>query len=102
MGTRQISFSYSAQWTPVRGQIGDVWVFVKRGDIWYGGVWAPLRIGQTELSRSALNGSSIGVDPLRAWRPISGVRYYFMLSGIATGDIRNQQERTGVASVVWP
>lgn len=78
------------------------WIFVKQDGTWYAATWEWLRKGQTTKSVSAVDGSHIKVSPLNNFKPKSGTKYGFMVSGLARDSKRNVYERTNVKMITWP
>ena len=86
--------------------IANPWVFIYEGGQWYGATWEWLRApGQTCKNTSSVAGDHIKQAPFDAasgWTPQSGGTYYFMVSGLARGGLKNVQERSQPVKVVWP
>jgi hypothetical protein len=84
---------------------GNPWIFIWERDRWYAATWEWLRPGQTCKARYAVAGDHIKQSPFGAssgWEPVSGVTYYFMVSGLARGSERNVAQRTNLVPAVWP
>ena len=79
------------------------WVFVRRGDKWYGGTWEWFAVGNTCKPARNVEGGHIKIPPLADWTPVSGETVYFMVSSIARGsNLNNYQGRTNAVKVIWP
>lgn len=78
------------------------WIFVNVGGTWHAGTFEWFRTGQTAKPVKTVNGDHIQQSPLNRFRPKSGERYGFMVSGLARDSARNVQERTQVVMYTWP
>lgn len=97
---------FTAAWTPQQigaSQVmGTAWIFVWRDSVYYAAPFSYVLQGQHSWSRGSVNGSQVNVFPIEdTWRPTPGIRYWFMVSGVAQGQVRNAQERSSLSSVVW-
>lgn len=85
--------------------VANPWVFLEHQGQWYAGTWEWLVVGATCKNMSSVAGDHIKQPahiPLD-WRPTSGQRLYFMVSGLARfSDIANTQERSQIVEVIWP
>lgn len=85
--------------------VANPWVLLEYQGQWYAGTWEWLVVGATCKNKSSVAGDHIKQPahvPLD-WRPTSGQRLYFMVSGLARfADIANTQERSQVVEVIWP
>lgn len=107
---RFINLDYCAagRWPISRYEGGDVdvvgnpWVFVNKNGQWYAATWEWLRPGQTSKHASAVECGHIKRRELNNWRPRSGERLGFMVSGMARSGVRNIKERTNVVMFTWP
>jgi len=101
-----LNYDKSNVWPGVQ-HVGHVvnanpWVFVYQDGTWYGATWEWMKVGQTCKNKSAVAGDHIKQDPLTAFQPVSGEKYYFMVSGLARDAVTNVSERSGVVGIVWP
>jgi len=78
------------------------WIFVWQDNRWYAATFEWMRVGQTCKSAGAVAGDHIKRAPLQDFRPVSGTRYGFMISGLARAAQRNVLERSRVVMVEWP
>jgi len=78
------------------------WIFVNVGGTWHAGTFEWFRTGQTAKAVKTVAGDHIQQPPLNRFRPKSGERYGFMVSGLARDSARNVQERTQVVMYTWP
>ena len=106
----------ASSWTAVNIAPGvDVnanpWVFIWRPDLagssgtWYGATWEWMRPNQVCKQRYAVAGDHIKRDPYHitsGWAPSPGETLHFMVSGLARGVERNQEERSNVVQINWP
>ena len=85
--------------------VANPWVFLEYQGQWFAGTWEWLVVGGTCKNLSSVAGDHIkqpAFVPLD-WRPTSGQRLYFMVSGLARiSSITNIQERTQIVEVIWP
>jgi len=79
----------------------NCWVFLEYNGKWYGSTWEFMREGYTEREKAALEGGHIGMNPLKAWKPIPGDVLYLCNSGLARGPHRNVSERTSIKKLIW-
>ncbi|MDD3603583.1 MAG: hypothetical protein PHD86_00155 [Kiritimatiellae bacterium] len=82
--------------------VANPWVFVWENGKWYAATFEWLRKGQTSKPAGTVHGSHIKKAPLDDFVPQSGVRYGFMVSGLARDSTRSVQERSNVDMVTWP
>ena len=78
------------------------WIFVQKNGVWYAATWEWLRPGQTTKSRRAVAGDHIKRSPLKNFKPVAGVTYGFMVSGLARDGTRNVKERSEIVMYQWP
>ena len=79
------------------------WVFVEIDGRWYAGTFEWMRSSTTTRGMNTVAGDHIKVAPLGgSWRPRSGQRLGFMISGLARTGARNVQERTNIVMATWP
>ncbi len=108
IGSSQITLDYdkASSW-PSGNDVGlelqaNPWIFVKQDGTWYAATWEWMRPGSTSKSRKAVAGDHIKKSPLQNFKPVSGERYGFMVSGLARGGTRTVKERSNVVWVTWP
>ncbi|NLG33966.1 MAG: hypothetical protein GX548_01290 [Lentisphaerae bacterium] len=104
-GTIHMPYNKAKVWHSVGGLNANPWVIVKMNGQWYAATFEWFRYGQTSKPVGVLNGSMgdhIKVSPLNRWRPRSGERIGFMVSGLARAQSRNVKERSNVSMVTWP
>ena len=86
--------------------IANPWIFIWHDSTWYGATWEWLRPpGQICKNASSVAGDHIKQAPFDAasgWTPVSGARYYFMVSGLARAGLSNVQARSNLVEVIWP
>ena len=85
--------------------VANPWVFLNYQGTWYGATWEWLTVGSTCKNLSAVAGDHIKqfAHIPENWRPQSGERLFFMVSGLARfPQVANIQERTNIVEVVWP
>ena len=78
------------------------WVIAKRNGKWYAATWEWLRFGQEAKASSAVEGGHIKRREFDGWRPQSGEKLGFFVSGLVRGRERNVSERTNIVWVNWP
>lgn len=78
------------------------WVFVPHEGKVYAATFEWLRVGQNSKGKKTVNGDHIKKSPLRNWSPVSGQKYYFMVSGLARDHQANIRERSNVVGYIWP
>ncbi len=81
---------------------GNVWVIAEVGGRWYAVTWEWLKVGQSSKHRASLAYDHIKRGEFANWRPQSGDRIGFMVSGFARSAHRTVQERSNVVWVIWP
>jgi len=103
-GTITLDYDKADVWPNHSGKNvnANPWVFVNVGGTWYGATFEWFRRGQTSKAVYTVAGDHIKKAPLNGFRPRSGERYGFMVSGLARDNARNVQERTQVVMYTWP
>lgn len=114
-GTEQICLDYTNEGTWPRPSktiggtdlVGNPWVFIwnEVNSLWYGGTWEWLRPNQECKAKSSVAGDHIKqapYDDASGWTPTTGEVLYFMVSGLARNNVRNELERTQPVKVIWP
>lgn len=101
-----LRLAFASSWTPQRigsrSIEGTAWVFVNQGGTYYAAPFADVLAGQRTWARTDVNGALVDLPPVEfGWVPTPGVRYWFMVSGVARGQVRNAQERSSLAAVTW-
>ena len=85
--------------------VANPWVFLEYQGQWYAATWEWLVVNTSCKNLSSVAGDHIkqpAYIPLD-WRPSSGQRLYFMVSGLArTASVTNIQERSQLVEVIWP
>ena len=109
-GNVYVPFDKTVVW-PTKNADGyvnaNVWAIVNVGGQWYAATWEWLKPGAAwkpakKLLKTQGQGDHFKVAPLNKWRPTSGERIGFMVSGLARSNERNVQERSNVSWVTWP
>ena len=82
---------------------GNPWVFVYKNGEWYGATHEWMRPRQTRKNKSSVSGSHIKEYNhfSSSWVPTPGVKYGFMVSGLARTSARNAEERTQIMLMTW-
>ena len=82
---------------------GNPWVFVYKSGAWYGATHEWMRPRQTHKNKSSVNGAHIKEFShfSSSWAPTPGVKYGFMVSGLARTSARNAEERTQIMLMTW-
>jgi len=88
-------------WHPVANLSGNLWVFLKYQDKWYGATCEWLRHNQSVKQKKCVNGDHIKQTPLQNWAPTRGETLYFMVSGLCRDSKRNVQQRSNLYKVIW-
>lgn len=88
-------------WKAVSGLMGNLWVLVKKDDMWYGGTCEWLKKNQKVKEKKCVNGDHIKRKPLDKWVPGLGEEIGFFISGLARDAKRNVKERSNVVWVKW-
>ena len=105
-GTVKLSYDKAHEWPEVYAGgamvVANPWVFVWENGKWYAATFEWLKKGQTSKPAGTVHGSHIKKAPLDDFVPQSGVRYGFMVSGLARDSTRNVSERSNVDMVTWP
>lgn len=105
-GSISLKYDKSHSWPEVSAGgtrvVANPWVFVWENGKWYAATFEWLRKGQTSKPAGTVHGSHIKKAPLDDFVPQSGVRYGFMVSGLARDSTRSVQERSNVDMVTWP
>ena len=78
------------------------WVIANINGTWYAATWEWLRFGQQSKSSSAVEGGHIKRREFNGWRPSSGEKLGFFISGLIRGNERNVSERTNIVWINWP
>jgi hypothetical protein len=85
--------------------VANPWVFANYNDQWYAATWEWLAVGSTCKNMSSVAGDHIKQPPFGPanWKPQSGQKLYFMVSGLARfSNIKNVSERSNIVKVIWP
>ena len=85
--------------------VSNPWVFILYENQWFAATWEWMATNRTCKSKASVAGDHIKQPPFgpNDWRPTSGERLYFMISGLArSSDITNVQERSQIVEVIWP
>lgn len=85
----------------------SLWIFVKYNGQWYASTFEYMRFNQVNKAAEAVNGQQIKRPPFfgggTRWEPADGEVYGFMTSGMARGDLLNNnvQERSNISLYRW-
>lgn len=104
-GQIRMPYDKTKSWPGIDGINANPWIIVNLDGQWFAATFEWLRVGQTSKPVGVLDGSKgdhIKVAPLSSWRPRSGERFGFMVSGLARAQSRTVKERSNVSWVVWP
>jgi hypothetical protein len=106
-GAIELNYDKARVWQGVN-DVGAVvnanpWVIFDLNGKRYCATWEWLRYGQTSKSARAVAGDHIKRKEVpNDWKPASGERVGFFVSGLIRGNSRNVSERTNVVWVTWP
>lgn len=101
-----LRLSFTDNWTAQRigsrSVEGTAWIFVYQNGTYYAAPFSDVLAGQRTWSRTDVNGVLVDLPPvISTWVPTPGVRYWFMVSGIARTQVRNSSERSSLVPIVW-
>lgn len=92
-----LNYDKANVWPGVDGVNANAWVFFTFNGRKYAGTFDYMRPGQTTKSANFL--IPVGGSE---WRPSSGERVGFMVTGLCRDSRRNVSERSNVDWVIWP
>lgn len=105
--TISLPFDKTNTWSTVYYDGADMnanpWIFIEKDGKWYASTWEWFKKGSYSKSTSAVAGDHMKKSEFSdSWKPTSGVRYGFMVSGLARLDKRNVSERSNIIMITWP
>ncbi len=88
--------------TPVK-VVGNVWIIIEKDGKSYGVTWDSIRLGGQGKHAANVNGAHIKKFHLfpKTWKPTSGTKYGFVVTGGARNGAKNVKKRTPIFVREW-
>lgn len=88
-------------WPNVKDLNANCWLFAEINGKWYAVTFEFMRRGYDWRGKNTVGPEHIKRREFDNWRPVLGITYYFMVSGLCRGPLRNIQERTNIVPLIW-